>query len=406
MKRYIWIFFGYMFIVVICLFILSSINGNKVFVSKSPWLEKYLSRTYVDGLSTVLEHEAFTNSNIKSKNNKVILTGSCQLKSLWCTKDVIKTQCSIASLLEQSLVRDNLPVSVMNLSVSTNVVGHNLHIFLRFLNNPKYKIFVWHNEAGPTVLSNSLFNHSNKDIASFLPYIYNQLGFLMKKHADIDELFILNKRIKENFENIHELEETYLPERDMGAMESVIYNAKYTFGNIIDLNISEVIFHIRKNTEYLRSFKKRIDSIKARISPKTSYVKYEQELQGLDVKPYEKMFYTGGNVPLSNDKLHYDNILILKIIDKLAGLYKKKVYFYIGPEAQCQNDNHFTKTYYNPMIELLSTLSNIKLMDLSGMEITPQRESFNCINMTYLGNKKIANKIYEIFTNKDMEILK
>ena len=58
------------------------------------------------------------------------------------------------------------------------------------------------------------------------------------------------------------------------------------------------------------------------------------------------------------------------------------------------------------MIELLSTLSNIKLMDLSGMEITPQRESFNCINMTYLGNKKIANKIYEIFTNKDMEILK
>ena len=58
-------------------------------------------------MSTVLEHEAFTNSNIKSKNNKVILTGSCQLKSLWCTKDVINTQCSIASLLEQETHRGN-----------------------------------------------------------------------------------------------------------------------------------------------------------------------------------------------------------------------------------------------------------------------------------------------------------
>ena len=401
--RNLWVFFGYLFIMVVCVFLLISINGNKLVIEQFSPLAKYFSRNYVDNLQDVLAHEAFVEDHIGQEKNKIVLTGSCQLEALWCTQDILKTQCSIASLLEQSLSTKRLPVRVMNLSVGTQVVGHNLHVFLRFLEDPSYKIFIWHNEFGPTPLSNSMFDHTKGDLASHLPYIYNKLGALITKHPNISELIDLYQRIEKNIPDIKNMEVMYLPESKMNILDSIMYNMKYIFSNIIELNKENILQRVRRNTGYLRSIKKRVEASKAQISPKISYGKYVDELNDLDIKPYKSVFYTQqSDVMVSKiSELHHDNVISLKIMNKLAALYNKKIYVYIGPEAQCQSNNYFTNNYYKPITDIVSSLTHVELLDLSDMEIVPQRESFNCINMTYLGNKKIANKMSEVLLNID-----
>jgi len=400
-------FFVFLTTLVIVLFSLVAINGNKSPFRNSPQLAKYFSSTYIDRPEDVLTHEAFVVNHLGYEKNKIVLTGSCQLEALWCTKDVLKTECSIAHLLEQNLLRKSIPVRVMNLSIGIQATGHNLNVFLRFLEDSRYKVFVWHNEFPSTLQGNSIFGLPKKELASFLPYIYKKTNKLIEYHPEIEELYTLSSRIKNVFPNINKMENQYFPENKMNLMNSFIHNIKFLFKDSLMLNEEEVIQRVRRNTSYLRFLIKRIASIKAQISPQIVYSKFEKELNSLPVKQYDKIFYNSndGSVSHKSSIIHYDNILSLKLMDKLAGLYNKKIYVYIGPEAQCQENEYFTNNYYNPISHVVSKLKHTELLDLSNFGIIPQKESFNCVNMTYLGNKKIAEKMSEIFKNNDRNIL-
>ncbi len=327
----------------------------------------------MDNFEDVKKHEAFTEVSKKSKNLKIILSGSCQLESLWCTEDKLHPSCSISHLLELELKKKGTPVDVYNLAVPGKSLAHNLITYLKFLSDRKAKVFIWHDEFFPEKFEkNSLLGNSEKNRSINLFELYGLLKRVQKQHPEIEEVQSLFKRVEGGIENLNYEGET----------NNKVFSIPKSFSKA------------KVKTDYLRFFRKRVQTWAADLSSEKYFEDFKKQLDVLPVKPFKKPFYpkVGDHVKkLQTNELYPDFNLVFSLVDKLNHVYGKRMFYYIGPEAQCADDDSYNKYYKKPLLNVMSTLKSVDAIDLSDLKLIPRRDTFNCINMTISGNYKVAH---------------
>jgi hypothetical protein len=158
-----------------------------VFPGKAiPFFAKFNSAPYVDDYASAYRHDAFVQNRIGAQYPQILLTGSCQLLSVWCTEKETSRKCTIAYQLEKEFKRHDHPTVVHNLSLHDHMAGHNLRTFLYFLEDPQFNTFIWHDEPLDSVISISIYE--KKDLNSYVPYIYRRLRELQTQFPDIEEI--------------------------------------------------------------------------------------------------------------------------------------------------------------------------------------------------------------------------
>lgn len=379
--------------VITTLFVLVCIDEANTPLLNNPRLSKFFSRIYVDSFEAVDRHEAFlTRENYKG-TSKVILSGSCQLESLWCTENVLHPKCSIPHLLEKELEGSSKnKVKVFNVSLPKYNTGHNLNVFLKLLDDKDAKIFVWHNDLAGSMKLNSLWGYTKEELNTFLPFIFDKLTDLSKKYPGLKKTKQLLKMIEE---------QGFSRPKKPTFISSFLDNATFYIKMIFTGKFDKAFHRIRRNTAYLRTMKRRIELLLVETSQKHSNNEYIRELEKIPSTPYAEIQYKPIEAfsELTPTKVQYYNILTLQVIDELSEIYKKKAFVYIGAEPQCQQDEYYSKFYVKPLADAVASLKNISMLDISSsIEFTPKKDSFNCINLTLLGNKKVSKKMSEFLT--------
>lgn len=285
--------------------------------------------------------------------------------------------------LRQDFIRQGLEnVHVFNLSAGGVGPTWNLHMFLRFLEDPRFRIFIWQCD----------FNTKNprKNKLIFDDYVRNRLYFCKKRFPNIPEIDALLQKLP-----------PYGKDEAVGAVrpEPEFVSDKTSAAEIwqgIRLSLKELgAERIRQNTAYLREIEKcgQYQFMPYRI-------KLHAPLVGNDPRYGYEYTNTLAIQQVSGPQACEDIALTLRIIGKLANAYGKKVFVLFGLGAlPCnQEEDVYTRKFKIPIMASVGDLPAVKIIDLSNFKWKPQdlwgKTPHALMHVTQTGSEKYAAAAY------------
>lgn len=386
-------------------FMLACMDGGRV-----GFFKKFTAPEWVVSGEDLIKHEAFQPDYIGYEKNQIILTGSCELLSIWATRERVDNRFSIARQLESEFYARGIDaVRVLNLSLPIFTTTHNLHIFLRFLDNPRYKVFIWHNDFNTQRLADNQMMPDD--------FIFASLVKLKKDCPDIPEINQMLHSRYNGRSQIIEPQSSSLPVQkssDFDCIRQVFVN----LGSDLTMNMKFMFENWRKpeaiqdrlksNSLYLREFQRRLPEYLGFAAPLPSPI----DLGPVMSEKYPPEFWrlyrirqAIKNVP--GKTLQQDNILSLRLMGKLAQRFHKRIYVYFGPEGgvRQQEGNVYTEKYKMPIINALKDLPAVHIIDLTGLDVKQGSDAWSSANLSYLGNEKVAKKIFEVLHQNEQGFL-
>src|SRR5262249_37099046 len=135
---------------------------------------------FIANSSELSDHYAFIEDTDPQKRF-VVMSGSCEMLSVWPGRGIMREDASIPKQVELHIQRNGLPhVTVLNLATTGYAATRNLHMFLRFLEDSRYPMFVWQNDICTVDIKKN----------RILPdaYIHSRLYALSHTNKDIPEI--------------------------------------------------------------------------------------------------------------------------------------------------------------------------------------------------------------------------
>jgi len=351
-------------------------------------------------------HEIFLKSPIGKKRSKIIAMGSCQFESYWCTETKKFYECSIPSLLEQEFFKNHYEnVRVANLGFPGMAGGLNLNLFLHFLERPDVRYFIWNEEF--SFKSGILSRGNIKELKMFIPYIYRKLQSLSEIHPQLIEAKKMLGYIKKNIPDVEEIKiNDYLhggfEKKSIDFKTQLAINLKLLVKHSFLLELSVLENILKTNTSYLRRIRARLPSLFA-ISYKNDFFdSFKDDLENSPPFVHNPFQWKRDRFDITLDGQGQENIIdSLQLMGKLAELYDKELYIYFDPSGACQTDQVYDRVYKNPIKEAMKEFSRVHIIDATTVGLIPGRDTFNCRQLTYFGNEKVAKFIYDKIENKE-----
>jgi hypothetical protein len=353
-------------------------------LSEIDYFKKMYALVALNDSSQLNEHEISVKNHIGHQRDKVVIMGSCQVENGWCTKDTLATKCSLQRLLEREFTsRDHHNIRVMNLGIPQRAENHNLVVFLKTLKKKDFKYYLWHND---NAVDASTVHFSKQEIQlGYDREVISLLREVASENPDIDEIpyyIELIKKFRKDYKLDNSPKKQRAKKKDMGDQ------------------IKDLVRYIRINTKWLVAFQDYLYLSRTDYLPDSEFKEHAELLHKVfkesKGQKIEKVYY---QKPESFDPEKVDiqlpNILTLKIIAKLAKQYNKKVFVYFEPGGNCQSDNIWTTHYKNKIINGIKDLPQLKILDLTDIQLVHHLETFNCINTTFIGSKRLAKRIYK-----------
>lgn len=386
-------FFISIFLVLFIAFGVLVFNGKDI-----KFLRKFTAVYSTFDFTQVRDHEILQDNHIGSNKDKIVLLGSCMLGTIHCVMDQRPNdtfqECAISDLLEQKLIKNsNSNWRVANLSITSFTLGHSLNVFLQKLNDPKFKVFIWENDFQP---SDSVLSLIDRDLLTFLPYLLVELRKLKLTNPDIGEINELIQDIENKFPNLVIPKDEFLNHwnsQNKSVLAGSISNLSQSLKMIGRLQFRDLARELNSNTSYLRLIQANMYRLLGISLPDDYYNKFIQKIKLSNV-PYSPHFYKEDDY--KNKNFNQDKqILVLRIMGKLAKKYNKKIYIFWGPSTACEKDEFITRNFVEPITKGLIEIPGISYINLKNLKMDQKIDSFNCINYTLLGKMKISDKIYE-----------
>lgn len=361
------------------------------------FIKKFTAHYSVSQFDEVRDHEILQRNHIGHDKNKIVLLGSCMLGTAHCVSDRRNNdtfqECTVSELLEQKLIRHDIKNwRVANLSLPAFTIGHSLNIFLQTLEDPKFKTFIWQNDYKD---DDSIFSLKEDEVMSYLPFIYQKLLLLKDKYPEIQEIKTLLTQIKGKYPHLEIPKENFLNhwvDGNQSVMAGTWNNIKEVISEIKHKNISGVARVLNQNTNYLRAMQSQLYKVFDLTVPESYYDDYLPQIKSSQ-KAYTPEYYQYKE-ERPQHQTQEGQILPLRIMGKLAEIYHKKIYFYIGPSTQCQKEHFLDDNFINPIKNGIQDLKAFHIMDMKRLKMEPRVDSFNCINFSILGKRKASEEIY------------
>jgi len=365
-----------------------------------------IATNFTEATKMLPDHEVFLENHFGNHKTHILLIGSCELESVWTTSiEKVDARFSIASYLQRDFLEDGKThVRVINASLPLMVTGNNLHLFLRFLEDPRYPIFIWHNEFNSTDIKK---NRLRPD-----PFLFQKLSSLRHRFPAIHEIDeTLAADFKQPAGTSPRVVEPDPPVRSETTSWADLVNA---FADTFRVEAHHGRFStmqdaLERHTRFLRGFDNRLpELLNLSVRPPTD------GLDPIDWGPDIQQWY-GPRYAVSEESrlgagvdLNQDNTRTLRLMGKLADHFHKRLYVYFGPEGRAANqvDSVYTRLYKNPILAAIKGLPAVRVMDFTDLEVTEGVDLFNNVNVSYRGSEKVAKKMFEILRHdNDFPIL-